>query len=63
MKASAIASQGLPNISGCPPRFLFGVRIIKSTWYSQESKEIEISSNTPSSLITDLFANYNNVGA
>ena len=62
MNASAVANQGLPNISGFPPRFLFGVRIIKSAGYSKESKDTEIFSNTSSSLITDLSGNYSNVG-
>lgn len=62
MKASTVASQGLPKISGCPPRLLLGVKIIKSTGYSQESKETEISSNTPSGLIIDRFASCSKVG-
>ena len=62
MKASAVASQGLPKISGCPPRLLLGVKIMKSTRYSQESKELEISSNTPSGLIIDISASCSKVG-
>ena len=57
-----MASQGLPNMSGCPPRLFLGVKIMKSTGYSQESKDTEISSNTPFGLITDLSANCSNVG-
>ena len=62
IKASAVASQGLPKIIGCPPRLLLGVKIIKSTGYSQESKETEISSNTPSGLIIDRSASCSKVG-
>ena len=62
MKASAVASQGLPKMSGFPPKLLFGVKIMKSTGYSQESKETEISSNTPSGLIIDLSASCSKVG-
>ena len=39
IKASAMANQGLPNMSGCPPILFLGVKIMKSTGYSQESKE------------------------
>ena len=62
MKASAVASQGLPKIRGCPPRLFLGVKIIKSTGYSQESRETGISSNTPSSLMIDLSASCSKVG-
>jgi len=62
MKASFISSQGLPNMSGCPHRLFLAIKIIKSIGYSQESKDTEISSNMPFSLITDLSTNYSNVG-
>ena len=62
IKASVVANQGLPNMSGCPPRLFFGVKIMKSIGYSQESKDTYMSSNTPSGLITDLLANCNSVG-
>ena len=62
MKASVVASQGLPKMSGCPPKLLLGVKSMKSIGYSQESKETEISSNTPSGLIIDLFVSYSKVG-
>ena len=62
MKALVVANQGLPNISGCPPRLFLGVKIIKSIGYSQESKDTEIYSNTTSGLITDLSVNCSNVG-
>jgi len=62
IKASVVACQGLPNMSGCPPRLFLGVKIMKSTGYSQESKDIEISSNTPYGLINDLSASYSDVG-
>ena len=62
MKALAMASQGLPKMSGCPPRLLLGVKIIKSTGYSQESKKTEIYFNTPSHLIIDLSASCSKVG-
>ena len=55
MKASVVANQGLPNIIGCPHRSFLGVRIMKSTGYSQEYKDTRMSSNTLSSLITDLI--------
>ena len=61
MKASTVASQSLPNISGCPPRLSLRVMIMKSIGYSQEYKDTNTYSNTPSCLITNLFANYNNV--
>ena len=47
MKALTVASHGLPRINGCPPKLFLGVRIIKSTRYSQESKDTQTSSNTP----------------
>ena len=54
MKASAVSNQGLPRISGCPRRLDFGCSTMKSTGYSQESKETVISSKTPSGVILDL---------
>jgi len=62
IKASDIANHGLPRINGCPPKLFLKVKIIKSIGYSKEYKEIDTSSNTPSGLITDLSANYSNVG-
>ena len=62
MKESIVANQGPHNISGCPPRLFLGVKIVKSTGYSQESKDTEISSNTPHDLITDLSTSCSNVG-
>ena len=62
MKALVVANQGLPRMSGYPSRLFLEVNIIKSTRYSQESKDTEIYSNTPSGLITDLSINCSNVG-
>src|SRR5271168_3871311 len=62
MKVSAVASQGLPKMRGCPPKLLLGVKIMKSTGYSQESKETEMSSNTPSGLIIERSTSCNKVG-
>ncbi len=61
IKASAMANQGLPNMSGCPPRLFLGVKILKSTGHSQESKDTEISYSTPSGLITNLSASCSKV--
>ena len=61
MKASAVANQGLPRINECPPKLFLGVKTMKSTGYSQESKDTQTSSNTPSGLIKDLYTNYNKV--
>ena len=62
MKASVVASHGIPRINGFPPKLFLGVKIIKSIGYSQKSKDTYISSNTPSSLITYLSTNCNSVG-
>lgn len=62
MKTSIVANHGLHKITRCSPRLFFIVRIMKSTRYSQESKDTNISSNTPSGLITDLSTDCNNVG-
>lgn len=62
IKASVVANHGLPRINEFPPRLLLGVKIINSIGYSHESKDTNTSSNTPSGLIIDLFANCNNVG-
>ena len=43
-------------------KVFLGVKIMKSTRYSQESRETNTSSNTPFGLITNLPANCNNVG-
>ena len=46
MKASTVSNQGLPRINGCPPKLFLGFQNMKSTGYSQESKDVQISSNT-----------------
>ena len=60
IKASAVANHGLPKIRGCPPKFVFGCKIRKSTGYSHESKETMISSNIPSGTTLDLSASSKN---
>ena len=62
MKPPTVANQGLPRINGCPHKLFLGVKIMKLIGYSQEYKDTQTSSNTPSSLITDLSANCNSVG-
>jgi hypothetical protein len=62
MNASTVANQGLPKIKGCPPKLDLGCRIMKSTGYSQESRETMMSSITPSCLIFYLSASSNTVG-
>lgn len=62
IKASTIANRGIPRINGCHPISFLGVKIINSTRYSQEYKDKNTSSNTPSSLITNLSDNCNSVG-
>lgn len=56
MKASAMANHGLPRIKGWPPKLVFGCKIIKSTGYSQESKETIMYSSIPSGTTLDLSA-------
>lgn len=62
MKALAVANQGLPRINECPHKLFLGVKTMKSIEYSQESKDTQTSSNTPSGLITDLSTSCNKVG-
>jgi hypothetical protein len=59
MYASAIASQGLPSINGCPSSLLLGLMMRKSVGYSQESMEMDISCNVPTGRTTDRSANCN----
>ena len=54
MQASAVANQGLPRISGCPPSYDLGCKTKKSVGYSQESTEMTRSSKIPSGLMVDL---------
>lgn len=37
IKASIVASHGLPGMIGYPPRLALGCKMIKSVGYSQES--------------------------
>ena len=62
IKASAVVSHGLLNITGFPPDFDLGCNTKKSTRYSHESRDIISSSNTPSGLIRDRYANSSIVG-
>ena len=62
IKASAVPSQGLPRIRGCPPNLVLGCNTTKSAGYSQESTEMTKSSNTPSGWIVDQSASSRIVG-
>ena len=62
MKASAIASHGLPNTIGFPPDVDLGCSTNKSIGYYHESRDTISSSNTPSGLIRDRSANSSIVG-
>ena len=62
MQASAIASQGLPRINGCPPSYDLGCKTKKSVGYCLESNELTRSSKIPSGLIVDLSASSKMVG-
>ena len=62
IKASAIASHGLPNTIVCPLDVDLGCNRNKSTGYSHESRDTISSSNTPSGMIRDRSANSSIVG-
>lgn len=52
-----MANHGLLKIRGCPPKFVFGCKMRKSTRYSHESKETIISSSIPYGTTLDLSSN------
>ena len=56
MQESFVANQGIPRISGCPPRCDLGCKTKKSTGYSQESTKMMRSSKILSGLMVDLSA-------
>jgi hypothetical protein len=59
MYAFVVASHGYPNINGCPSSLLLGLITRKSAGYSQESTEIFMYCNVPTSLTIDLSTNSN----
>ena len=61
IKASFVASQGLPSIKGCPYSLFLGLIIKKSARYSQVSTETITSSDVPSGLMTERSASSSKV--
>jgi hypothetical protein len=59
MYASVVSSHIRPSINGSPSSLLLRLITRKSFGYSQESREITIYCNVPTSLTTNLSANSN----